>query len=171
MKKNCGCSKPCGCGDTVLKTPPVCPPTCENGDPCPETFDAKCVIYTGDSIANLNILNGMNMSDILQLISIAITNSGCIYPGSPCMSAIGFYSTIKTSTSISVKWLAATGVSSYQVEYRLTTSPTWISNSITTNLTDSIGPLLPNSSYYIRVKSICGPVSCNSLTILVTTKP
>lgn len=171
-RQNCGCKVPCGCGDVVLTTPPSCDtPNCSNGDPCPETFSSGCVIYTGDTIANLNIMKGDRVSDIIQRLAMLIVNPGCAYPTSPCQGPIGFYSTTIGSTSIGVKWAAVSTAVNYQVEYRATTSGTWLLNPVTTNLSDTIGPLLPNTSYYVRVNAICGSGSCYSLTLLINTTP
>lgn len=169
--QNCGCNKACGCGDLVLTTPPSCPAVCTNGDPCPETFEAKCVVYMGDTIANLNITQGMRLDTIIQLLASAVVNPGCIFPTAPCQSAIGFYSTAIGSGTMSFKWLAVAAATGYQVEYRPVTSPTWIQNPVTTNLVDSIGGLSANTAYYIRVRTICGVNSCNSLVLLITTTP
>lgn len=45
---NCGCKK-CGCQDDFLTSPPPCPTPggCPDPEPCSETFDAQCIIYTG----------------------------------------------------------------------------------------------------------------------------
>lgn len=172
MRTNCGCNKTCGCGDVVLTTPPACPIPCTNGDPCPETFDAKCLVYMGNTIANLPIATGMRMDDIIQVLTMAIVNPGCIYPSSPCQGAVGFKTTAITAGTMSLKWLPVSTVTTgYQVEYRATTSGTWITNLVTTGTTDSIGGLLPNTAYYVRVKTTCASGSCYSLVLTITTTP
>lgn len=171
MRTNCGCNKPCGCGDVVLTTPPSCPVACTNGDPCPETFDIKCAVFMGDTIANLNITTGMRLDDIIQLLAMAIVNPGCIYPSAPCQGVIGFKSTAISAGTISLKWLAVANALNYQVEYRATTSGTWITNPAVTTLTDSIGGLLPNTAYYVRVKTTCLSGSCYSLVLTIKTTP
>ena len=172
-KKKCGCAVDCGCKDLPLLTcMPCTAPLCPNGDPCPETFSAGCVVYTGDTIADLGIMKGQRLDSIIQLFALLATNPGCAYPTSPCQSVLGVQSTNITSTTVALKWLpvlVATG--GYQVEYRATTSSTWLLNPViaqTANPSDLIGGLAASTSYYIQVKSICG-TSCTSLTILVTT--
>lgn len=172
-KKQCSCAVPCGCNDTPLHLCAPCTlPLCPNGDPCPETFSAGCVVYTGDTIVDLGIVKGQRLDSIVQLLALLATNPGCAYPTSPCQSALGLQSTTITATTISLKWfsvLVATG--GYQTEYRATTTGTWTLNPIvpqSANPTDLIGGLTAATSYYIRVKSICTS-SCYSLTILVTT--
>lgn len=170
-KQNCGCNKPCGCGDVVLTTPPSCPVQCTNGDPCPETFDAKCLVYMGNTIANLGITTGMRFDDILQILVMGIVNPGCIYPSAPCQGVVGLKSTSISAGTINLKWLPVSTAVNYQVEYRATTSATWITNPVTTNTVDSIGGLLPNTSYYVRVKTTCGSGNCYSLVLTITTTP
>lgn len=168
----CGCEKPCGCGDDVVTTPLNCTlPECNNPEKCSETFSSDCVIYTGDTIANLGITKGMNMSDIIQLFTLAITNSGCIYPTSPCLSVVGVYTTNVTSTIASIIWNTVVGATGYQVEYRPIFSASWISNPVvTTGNIDNIGMLVANTDYYIRIKTICASNTCYSNTILIKTK-
>lgn len=50
---HCGCNKlSCGCKDSYLTTPPACPTPvdCPAAQPCSETFDSQCIIYTGADI-------------------------------------------------------------------------------------------------------------------------
>lgn len=172
-KKQCSCAVPCGCSDLPLQLCAPCTvPLCGNGDPCPETFSAGCVVYTGDTIVDLGIMKGQRLDSIVQLFALLATNPGCAYPTSPCQSVLGVQSTTLTATTIALKWLpVTTATGGYQVEFRATTTGTWSINPVvaqTANPTDLIGGLLPATSYYIRVKSICSSV-CESLTILVTT--
>jgi hypothetical protein len=72
-------TKKCGCLDTGLTTQPPCEhdtPACPNPDPCSETFSDCCVVHDGDGIADLNIQTGDRLCDILQKISLAISNAG-----------------------------------------------------------------------------------------------
>lgn len=167
----CGCDKPCGCGNDVVKIPLCCTSSeCNNPEKCSETFSAQCVIYDGDTVANLGIYKGMKMSDIVQLLVLAITNSGCIYPTSPCLSVLGFNTNNITQTSASLSWNVVLGATGYQVEYRPVTSASWLINPIVTTINDIIGTLIPNTDYYIRVNTICSSNSCYSNTIQIKTK-
>jgi len=81
---NCGCSKPkCGCKDTYLTSPLPCPTpvACPTAQPCSETFDSQCIVYTGDSIncglttiinSNTNIEQSLN--NIVDYFCIEIAN-------------------------------------------------------------------------------------------------
>ena len=44
--------KKCGCQDDFLTSPPPCPTPagCPDPEPCSETFDSQCIIYTGAPI-------------------------------------------------------------------------------------------------------------------------
>ena len=173
VKKNCGCSVPCGCGDHTLKTPASCvsAPSCFNPEKCSETFSSECVLYMGDSIANLGINKGDSMTKVVQILLLAIQNIGCVDPASPCLSPVGFGSLSITQTTIGLIWGAVPGVLNYQVEYRLTNVGTWTLNPTTTNTNDTIGGLTPNSTYYVRVSAVCGSSSCYSAVLTITTKP
>ncbi len=161
MKRNCGCKIPCSCGDTVFTTPPSCcdgNPACPAGDPCAETFNSCCIIYTGDTIANLDIKQGDRVCDIIQKLAALIVNPGCFFPTAACQGAVGFFSTLITATTIKLKWAAVSVATQYQVEYRLTTVGTWSLNPVVATSatpTDTIGGLLPNSVYFVRVKTFC----------------
>jgi len=176
MSQNCNkckkCKSDCGYKDDVLKTSSVCPGgDCYDPEKCPETFSTNCIVWDRDTIADLGITKGMNLGDIIQRLIGVITNSGCNYPTDPCSSVIGFQSLSVAKTTATVVWTGFDSATGFQVEYRLTTSPAWLGNPETTNTYDSIGPLLPNTEYYIRIKSICGDQFCYSTTILIKTKP
>lgn len=172
MKKLCECEHPCGCGNNVVNVPVPCiSPECSNPEKCSETYSSDCVIYTGDTIANLGITKGMPMSVVVQMLLNAIVNPTCIYPTSACISVVNVVTTSIGQTVVSLNWNnIITGGPSYQVEYRPVTSSTWTGNPITTNTFDTISGLIPNTDYYIRVKTICSSSSCYSLTIQIKTK-
>lgn len=169
----CTCSPACGCSDAPLLTPPPCTtgtPACPTGDKCPETFAAGCTVYTGDTIADLNILKGDRMDIVIQKLALFVLNPGCSYPAS-CQSVVGVRSTNVSATIIGVQWNPFAAATTYQVQYRATTSGTWLLNPAvaSTSSSDMIGGLLPATSYYVRVNTFCGISPCTSLTILVTT--
>lgn len=169
--KTCGCNKPCGCGQNVYSQNAPCSsgyPSCENPEPCSETFGGACVPYTGETIVNLNIEKGARMDEILQRLVGVITNPGCNYPDSPCKSPIVALKKTTNST-IALIW-GSTGAATYQVSYRLDTSTTWIYNTATDATTDTIGGLAANSTYHVRVSSLCSSEACFSVILSITTK-
>lgn len=180
-RKCCGCDKPCNppceCTDNVFAMKPYCAvvPECFNPEKCSETFATDCIVYTGDSIADLGIIKGARLTDVIQIVIGAITNPGCTLPSaSPlCLSVVGLGSTVITQTSATFVWTPIIGATMYQLEYKVANplSPTFILNPSTVNSYDTIGGLQPNTQYYVRAKTMCGANSCYSLTLLITTKP
>lgn len=59
-----------------------------------------------------------------------------------------------TTSSVTLNWSAVTGVSSYDVDYKLSSSSSWISAATAIAATSvTISGLLPSNTYYWRVKS------------------
>lgn len=168
-------TKNCGCIDTGLKTPSPCPhdiPNCPNANPCAETFSDCCIIHNGDTILDSQITQGMPLCEALQILTLMITNPGCVAVGATCQSVIGLHSIAITATTIKVGWtpLIAT---SYEVYYKPSSSSTWLINPTipATQLFDTVGLLTPNTLYDIKVGSKCGQgPDCFSVTIQVLTK-
>lgn len=173
--KNCGCAQNvgCGCGDNVYTTNNTCNSIeCETPEKCPETFSSDCLLFMGDTIANLEIKKGTPMTTVLDQILLAIINPNCAYPTSPCRAVFGLLSSKITSTTIKLGWEALDPVpTSYEVEYREVTSGTWLQNGAITTNTNTIGGLTPNTDYVVRVKTTCGSNTCYSLVKTITTKP
>jgi hypothetical protein len=174
MKKLCGCDNDCGCGDNVIlsKNPDAqSVPECDLDDQCSEAFDGKCLSYTGDAIVNAGIAKGMSFNDIVQKLVLLMVYPACNYPSSTGKGAVGFYSKKIQQTTISFKWAAVPSVTSYQVQYRLPSSLTWTANPVVTTLTDTIAGLSANTTYYVKLVTIVNAVSCESVTLEITTKP
>lgn len=169
-KRKCSCQVPCGCEDKPITTCLPCMTLpCNNGDQCPETFSAGCVVYTGDTIVDLNIQKGDRLDSIIQKMALLATNPGCAYPTSPCQSVLGLQTTSIYASVASLKWFAVSGATGYQVQYKVFGTSAWSINPVTTNLYDNIGPLTPNTTYWVNVISFCGSNACQSLTIQFTT--
>lgn len=168
-------TKPCGCEDTGLHTPTPCIHDtfeCPNPDPCAETFSDCCVVHNGDGIVDLGITEGARLCDMLQIITLFLTNPNCIIPGAICQSPLGLHSITITGTTVKVGWTSAGSPSAFQVEYKLASALTWTLNPalLPTATTDTIGGLTLNSDYYIRVRATCINTSCYSVTIHIKTK-
>lgn len=169
-------TKRCGCEDKGWTTPTPCIHDtfeCPNPDPCPETFSACCTIYTRDSIVDTNINQGDNLCNVIQLLSLWVTNPLCVDPNALCKSVLGVSSMSITPTTIKVGWSPNGTPVNYQVEYKLATATTWTLSSLlpNTTFTDTLGGLTPNTDYHIRVNSLCTSTNCYSVTILVKTNP
>lgn len=166
--------KPCGCEDKGLTTPTPCVHDtfeCPTPDPCSETFSDCCVVHNGDGIVDLGINQYDRMCDILQLLTLWITNPGCANPSSICRSVLGVHSIAVTPTTIKIGWTITGSPSAFQTEYKLSSAMSWTLNTAVgaTATTDTIGGLTPGGVYYIRVRSTCINGSCYSVTIQVTT--
>lgn len=168
-------NKPCGCEDHGLTTPPVCAQDtfdCPAPEPCSETFSDCCVIHINDTIVDINLQKGDRLCDILQRLTLLITNPGCILPGSTCLSVLGLQSTTITTTTIAIAWQPSTTAINYLVEYKLSSAVTWTALPAivpVANPTAVIGGLTPGETYDIRVASICAAGSCYSVTIQTQT--
>ncbi len=77
-----------------------------------------------------------------------------------CAAPSGLAASSITSSSATVSWAAVSGAASYDVDYKLTASGTWI-NSITgtTSLSRSISGLTAASNYDWRVRTNCSGAS------------
>ena len=63
----CG-NKDCGCHDVGLTTPAPCNEfLCPTPNPCSETFDACCIIYTGPDVGLVK--TGDRLCDIIQVLA------------------------------------------------------------------------------------------------------
>jgi hypothetical protein len=89
-----------------------------------------------------------------------------------CLSAIPLQTTTITPITIGLTWGAVSTAANYQVEYKenspSVTSWTLLPLQTTTNAT--IGSLMPQTEYLIRVNTICqDTTSCYSVTIIAST--
>jgi len=100
--------------------------------------------------------------------------AGLTISTAPCRSILGLHSTSITSSTIELAWLSEISAVSYVVEYKVASAVSWFINPsvpAALNPVDTIGGLLPDTDYHIRVNTICPLGSCYSVTILVRTKP
>ncbi len=84
----------------------------------------------------------------------------------PCATPTGFAVTNITSSSATCSWTAVSGASSYNFQYKLSSSGTWNQASVgstSVNLTN----LTPNTSYDVRVQAVCSS-GTSSFTNTVT---
>jgi hypothetical protein len=82
--------------------------------------------------------------------------------GGACNTPVGLTSTNVTSTSASLSWSAVQGSTSYSIQYKLSTSSTWLNAGtvVSTNLT--ITGLLASTSYNWQVKANCSAYSATA---------
>ncbi len=166
------CKTTCGCTDDVLNMSLFCEfPECPNPEKCSETFSTDCIIYTGDEIQDAGIPKGVTLTTFLQKLVGIVTNPGCNLPGGTCLSVVGFNSITIAKTTAKFGWGAVVGSTNYILEYKEHGTPTWSSNPAVTTTYDTIGPLLPDTSYDVRVITNCSGNYCYSSTLLITTQP
>jgi hypothetical protein len=135
----CG-NKNCGCQDTGLTTQIPCDNfLCPTPNPCSETFDACCIIYTGPPVGSVQ--TGDKLCDIIQKLAIG----GSSGPNScrdteKCYSIVtNFVGTPTSSTSITLSWTANPLAGQYGVYYKPATGSTYsLFATITNPLTASI---------------------------------
>jgi len=150
-----------------------CPNPCESKETCVEVFDMHCICYQGEDIVEYDIKKGDRLDEIMQKLILALTNVGCASFGDPlsCQSPINLTVSNITSQSFELAWDSTPLATSYIVEYKDSTSLTWLLNPTvvapTTN--DTIIGLLPERVYDIRVNAICPLGTCYSLNIRIAT--
>jgi len=175
--KKCGSNKDkCGCRDQALTTPVLPPcdpnaPVCPVKEPCPEIFDSKCITYQGDPIADYGINPGDRLEEIIQKLLLLTAGTGCVLESNTCQSILNLHTLAKTTTTITIAWDASPNATSYTTEYKLASAGSFTLNTsvIPPVVQDTIGGLIPDTDYHIRVNTICSVGNCYSLTILVRT--
>lgn len=165
--QNCGnITKTCGCSDTPYTTPipvtcvPACPPKCA------EYYDSRCVLVQ-DGIDELESRPGDSVEELLQRLTLLVTNPTCVGKATPYV-----YTTTILPTSIVVNWEGVSNALSYQVEYKVNDPGVvvWSQLPTQTSTSATITGLTTSTSYLIRVVTVTvGPVSCTSVTIVNNT--
>jgi hypothetical protein len=149
----CGtCKEDCQCIPTGLTTPPSCPPDlppCPQPNPCNETFDSKCVIYTGEDIPCFSIETGNSVEEV-------ITNMTSLLQPLLCLNCtiINFPANDATQVPVNqiLSWNVVPGATSYDVYFGTTplTPPLVSIGQISTAYTPP-APLVPNTDYYWKI--------------------
>lgn len=88
----------------------------------------------------------------------------------PCADPTGLASSAITSSGATVSWTAVSGAASYAVDYKLSTSGTWISAATTTTATSlNLTGLTASSLYDWRVRTNCASSNSNYVAAQFTT--
>ncbi|MBP6531987.1 MAG: fibronectin type III domain-containing protein [Bacteroidia bacterium] len=86
-----------------------------------------------------------------------------------CGTPTGLTSSSITTTGVTLGWTAVSGATSYNVQYRLSSSATWTTTTSTTNSKNLIG-LVSASAYTFQVQAVCASgSSAYSTTATFTT--
>jgi hypothetical protein len=167
----------CGCKDIPLTTAPVytCPPdiTCPDPTPCYETIQDTCVKHGDYSIINFGSLlaggdsypalpAGASLENAYQSMSVQDVDDTCLPPINVHPSYIG-------TTAIILNW-EDTGADTYTVDYG-TIPGIYTTSSTLTTPTYTLTFLNPDTSYYFRVRTVCGINSSISALIMIKTLP
>ena len=152
-------NKDCGCHDVGLTTPAPCNEfLCPTPNPCSETFDACCIIYTGPDVGLIK--TGDRLCDIIQILATqgGVGPDAC-YTQDACFAPItGFAAIADTSTSVVLSWIPSTA-GSYIVHYRVTGTTVWYIFGLplpgSTANTVTVTGLLPNTQYDFFIESSC----------------
>jgi hypothetical protein len=149
---NCN-TKPCGCSDQPVNTPPPCNESgeCER-EPCSEIFCEDCIIHCqpdilipeleGDKTPELVISQGMRWSHILQLLLIREMNPMCVGFAAENLRIIS-----KTSNSITLSWITNRPSYTYILWYNTIVIDVSGLNQIT------LTGLIPDTEYEVYIKN------------------
>lgn len=113
--------------------------------------------YCHLTAVGINFNNGFGPQPAALLLG-NITNAACLTGGSASTPTGLFTNNIK-ATSAKLNWAAVAGATQYTVEYKMSSSATWIVYGTFTTPYKSLQGLLANTSYDWRVNADCSPMS------------
>ena len=133
--------------------------------------------YTDDGCMNLFTLGQKSRMQALFATGGAkaslLTSNGCGTSSggtTNCSSPTGLTAGSITTSSATLSWSAASGASSYNIQYKPSTSTTWLSTTSTTN-SKSISGLTASTVYQFQVQTVCssGSSAYSSVSSFTTT--
>lgn len=142
----------CDCIPTGLTTPNYCPsdlPPCPDPSPCNETFDSKCVIYTGEDITCFSIETGNTVEQVITNITDLLTPLLCLQ----CtIINIPANDALQVPVNQIMSWNVVPGATHYDVYFGTSSvsPPLVAAGQISTAYTHPY-PLVPNTDYYWKV--------------------
>lgn len=149
----CGnCNDDCKCIPKGLTTPNYCPadlPSCPDPSPCNETFDSKCVIYTGDDVPCFSIETGNTVEQVITNITNLLTPFLCLQCVNLTVPSNG---TTGITINSPLTWNTVIGATSYDVYFGTSsTNPPLVSSGQISTTYVHPYPLLPGVIYYWKV--------------------
>jgi hypothetical protein len=119
-------------------------------------------------------LYGASSNEVMQVenawhaVGIGAAGSG---GGSSCNTPTGLTSSSVTSTSATVSWGTATGATSYNLQYKVSTASTWTTKTGISTTSSNLTGLTPGTTYNYQVQSVCsgGTTSAYSTAASFTT--
>lgn len=82
------------------------------------------------------------------------TSLGCTPPSTSCGTPSGLTASAITSSSATIGWTAVSGATSYNVQYKLSSSSTWTTTTATTN-SKALTGLTASTAYNYQVQAVC----------------
>ncbi|MBK6482699.1 MAG: T9SS type A sorting domain-containing protein [Chitinophagaceae bacterium] len=113
------------------------------------TDDACMNMFTAGQKARMQALFGAGGSRLSLASSL-----GCTPPSTSCGTPSGLSSSSITSSSATVSWTAVSGATSYNVQYKLSSSSTWTTTTSTTT-SKSLTGLTASTTYNYQVQAVC----------------
>jgi hypothetical protein len=167
-------SNKCGCGDAYLSMPANylnCPDPCESNERCTQLYDMDCICYNGEDIVELDIKKGQRLTTVLKKLISRIENPDCSNYSSltDCKNTVDVLITNITSSSINLQWNNVNTATGYIVEFKESASLTWNVNPVITLTTAQLIGLNPDTTYDVRIQTVCDEDSCLSLTYRIKT--
>lgn len=149
----CGsCGDDCDCIPKGMTTPNYCPadlPECPDPSPCNETFDSKCVIYTGEDIPCFSIETGDTVEEVITSMTDLLTPFLCLQ-----CTILNVPADLATNVPANqiLSWNNVAGATSYDVYLGTSaiSQPLVSAGQISTSYVPT-APLLPNTAYYWKV--------------------
>lgn len=169
MATNCSncnnCKDECSCIPTGVTTPNYClsdTPPCPQPAPCTETFDSKCIIYTGDGNECLGIEADQTVEEIIDILAQKLEPLICL----GCVtSIIPANNTTEVELTQILSWAPVVNATGYDVYFG--TDQTLVENSdpsvlvssnqISTNYNPP-GLLGADKTFYWKIVPRNGPV-------------
>lgn len=116
--------------------------------------------YVNDACMNLFTLGQKSRMQALFAPGASrddiVNSQGCVPPGGvQCIIPAGLNATAITENSATLNWNAATGALTYNIQYKPTSSGTWI-NTTSSTTSKAITGLTPSTLYEFQVQSDCG---------------
>ena len=117
------------------------------------------------TVPTISQINSIGAVKINTVGGTGIT--GCLNTNS-CGTASGLSASLVASTSATLNWNAVSGASSYNIQYKPTSSSTW-STILSTTTSKAISSLTPSTSYQFQVQAVCSSTGTYSAVTSFTT--
>ena len=171
------CNNNCNeCSDSALTIPTnfsTDPVECPTPESCTEVFNMECICYNGPDIVELDIQAGQRLNVVLNKLIMYMTNPGCatFADDATCQGVINIITSDITTTTFNLTWNAAPAAVSYVIEYKETGAAIWTTTTpiVAPTVTAMVTGLAADTTYDVRIQTVCAASDCYSLTIRLKT--